>query len=158
MFCVGCGARQGEILSLHHKGVEVVDNFVRLTVSSKTGPHEITATPSCCWAYRDILKHNKKYGISSEPDSLVFPANPHMGLRSLLEAANLYKDKHGRERSARNFRHTYIIFRILNSENLSLKTLADNLNTSVSTIDKHHAEVYNRLNEPDLLSIKNYIL
>ena len=151
IFCVGCGARQGELTSLRHNGVERVSNFVRLTVKGKVGEHEITAMPSCRDAYEAILKHNKKYGISSDPDALVFPQNPHMSLRSLLKAAKLYEDKQGRERSARNFRHTAIMYRILNSENLSLKTIADNLNTSVSTIDKHYAEISNRLNEPQLL-------
>jgi len=160
IFSVGCGARTYELLGLKHKGVEIVhregeEDFVRLTVSGKTGPHEITALPSARWAYRDILKHNEKYDILSEPDSLVFPQNPHMSLRSLLKKAELYEDKFGRPRSARNFRHTAIMFRILNSENLSLKKIADNLDTSVATIDNHYAEISNRFNEEDLLSMKS---
>ena len=47
------------------------------------------------------------------------------------------------------------MFRILNGENLELKTIADNLDTSVQTIDKHYAEVFNRLIEPELLSMKS---
>jgi hypothetical protein len=160
IFAVGCGGRTYEILGLKHKGVQIVhregeESFVRLTVNGKTGAHEITAMPSSRWAYRDILKHNEKYGISSEPDSLVFPQNPHMALRELLKAAGIYEDKFGRPRSARNFRHTSIMFRLLNSQNLDIKALADNLNTSVATIDNHYAEISNRLNEEDLLSMKS---
>jgi len=47
------------------------------------------------------------------------------------------------------------MFRILNSENLSLKKIADNLDTSVATIDNHYAEISNRFNEEDLLSMKS---
>ena len=50
IFCVSCGARQGEIMSLRHNGVEAVDNLVRLTVSRKIGPYAITGMPSCRWA------------------------------------------------------------------------------------------------------------
>ena len=57
ILCVSCGARQGEVMSLRHKGVEAVDNFVRLTVGRKTRLYEITEMPSCRWAYGDILKH-----------------------------------------------------------------------------------------------------
>ena len=39
------------------------------------------------------------------------------------------------------------MFRLLNAQNLDLKALADNLNTSVATIDNHYAEISNRLNE-----------
>jgi len=123
IFCVSCGARQGEIMSLRHKGADVVDNFVRLTASRKTGPCEIAAVPSCRRAYRDILKHNENYGISLESDSLVFPQNSHIALRSLLKAAKLCEDKQGRERSARNFSHTDIMYIVLNSKKLNIKIL-----------------------------------
>ena len=41
------GARQGECMSMRHKGVEGVDEFVRLTVSRNIGPCPITMMPSC---------------------------------------------------------------------------------------------------------------
>ena len=46
----------------------------------------------------------------------------------------------------------------MNSENLRIKALADNLDTSVQTIDRHYAEISNRLNEPELISMKNATL
>ena len=70
-----------------------------------------------------------------------------MALRSLLKVAKLYEDKQGRERSARNFHHTAIMYRILNSENLSINNISDNLNTRFTTIDKNYSEISNRLNE-----------
>ena len=162
IFAVGCGARHSELMNLKHKNVEVVESgkesFVRLTVSGKTGSHEMSSLPSCRWAYANILKHNEKYGISSAHDDYVFPHDAHMALRELLKDANLYRDKQGRTRSGRNFRHTHIMFRLLNSENLRIKALADNLDTSVQTIDRHYAEISNRLNEPELISMKNATL
>jgi FixJ family two-component response regulator len=47
------------------------------------------------------------------------------------------------------------MFRLLNSENLTLKMIADNLDTSMATIDNHYAEISNRFNEEYLLPMKN---
>lgn len=155
IFAVGCGARISELQSLNHRNVERVDNFCRLTVNGKTGPHEITAISTCRDAYEAIVKHAINYDISHGEDDPVFPFDCSTGLKALLRDCGLYHDKYGRPRTARNFRHTHIMFRILNGENLDLKTIADNLDTSVQTIDKHYAEVSNRLNEPALLSMKS---
>ena len=154
IFAVGCGCRVGEMMSLRHKAVERVSNYLRLTVSGKTGAHETTTMPSARDAYESLIKHNKKWNLPSGENDLVFPENPFEGLKGLLKEAGLYEDKLGRPRNAKNFRHTYIMFRILNSENLNLKAIADNLSTSVQTIDSHYAEVSNRLNEKALVSMK----
>lgn len=101
--------------------------------------------------YQKILQRQKDEGFG-KPDDYVF--QPTCGdkqrayaLRTLqrqfdqlLILADLKKDGHGTSRTLYSLRHTSIMFRLLNADNLDTLTLARNARTSVEMIDRFYAK------------------
>jgi hypothetical protein len=58
----------------------------------------------------------------------------------LLEMTNLKTDNYGQSRTLYSLRHTAIMFRIVNSKNFNLITLARNARTSTEMIDRFYAK------------------
>ena len=77
----------------------------------------------------------------AKPKDLLFPVNPATTIRQLLHAAGLLVDERGERRTAKSFRHTYIMFRLL--ANVDVYSLAQNCRTSVKMIQMHYGSYLN---------------
>ncbi len=87
------------------------------------------------------------------PADLVFPKNPRAQLHELLVLADLHKDERGERRTAKNFRHTFIMFRLL--QGVDVFKLAKNCRTSVKMIEAHYGSYINaRLSKKELTKFK----
>lgn len=85
-----------------------------------------------------------------KPTDLVFPKNPREKLHKLLTLAGLAKDQRGERRTAKNFRHTFIMFRL--SQGVDVYKLAKNCRTSVDMISKHYGSYINsRMSRDELI-------
>jgi integrase len=71
-----------------------------------------------------------------QPTDLLFPINPRKMLHQLFNDAGLLFDEHGKRRTAKSFRHTYIMLRLLRG--IDIYTLAKNCRTSVKMIEQHY--------------------
>ena len=71
-----------------------------------------------------------------QPEKLLFPVNPRETIHVLLEAAGVLLDERGQRRTAKSFRHTYIMLRLLRG--VDVYVLAQNCRTSVKMIQQHY--------------------
>lgn len=71
-----------------------------------------------------------------QPNDLLFPVNPREAIRQLLHGAGVLFNKDGQRRTAKCFRHTYIMLRLLRG--IDAYTLAKNCRTSVKMIEQHY--------------------
>ncbi len=74
----------------------------------------------------------------AKPEDLLFPTNPAAYIHELLSAANvLYtNDTPPKRRTAKSFRHTFIMLRLLNG--VDVYSLAQNCRTSTQMIHQHY--------------------
>ena len=76
-----------------------------------------------------------------QPTDRLFPVNPSATIRALLDGAGLRLDRDGRPRTAKSFRHTYIMSRLLTG--VDVYVLAQNCRTSVKMIQTHYGSYLN---------------
>lgn len=85
-----------------------------------------------------------------KPTDLLFPKNPREKLHKLLTLAGLDKDQRGERRTAKNFRHTFIMLRLL--QGVDVYKLAKNCRTSVDMISQHYGSYINsRMSRDELI-------
>jgi|CXWL01.1.fsa_nt_gi integrase len=72
---------------------------------------------------------------------LIFPVNPRQTIRALLDAAKLLLDENGKRRTAKSFRHTYIMTSLMHG--VDVYVLAKNCRTSVRMIEQHYGSYLN---------------
>jgi len=100
------------------------------------------------------IERRKEAYPEHKPTDLLFPYNPREKLHKLLTLAGLAKDQQGRRMTARNFRHSYIMFRLL--KGVDVYKLAKNCRTSVEVIEKHYGSPINaRLSRDELIKFYN---
>lgn len=71
-----------------------------------------------------------------KPNALLFPVNPRERVQKLFEKAEVLYDERGQRRTAKSFRHTYIMRSLL--ANVDVYVLAKNCRTSVQMIEQYY--------------------
>jgi len=70
------------------------------------------------------------------PNDLLFPNNPRETVEKVLSETQLLFDERGQKRTAKSFRHTYIMTSLLH--NVDVFVLAKNCRTSVDMIQQYY--------------------
>lgn len=74
--------------------------------------------------------------MNPRPNDLLFPVNPRESVQEVLKAAELLFDERGQRRTAKSFRHTYIMNSLLAT--VDVYVLAKNCRTSVDMIQQYY--------------------
>jgi hypothetical protein len=144
LFSVHSGLRQGELMSVRRKDVEVFvgkdddrnKDYLMVNVRGKTGERRVVAMMGAVRAFERLCERN-----NLTDDDVLFPQNHRDGLNELLKVANLKYDSMGRTRNSKSFRHTYIMTRILKSGGRAdLMKLARNCGVSPEVINRHYPQ------------------
>jgi len=152
-FAVNTFFRPGDLFTLQHKHVEIVERattrYLKLTPPpSKGHSMPIISMPPAVDVYRRLLARQKACGFGNPDDYVFFPDRPNrdyakeLGRRlfgRLLEAADLKTNARGERFNLYSLRHSAIMFRLINAKDLDLLTLARNCRTSVEMIDRFYA-------------------
>jgi integrase len=123
--------------------------FVRVTggkLSYLKGPSLMIGLVGAVTAYESL----KARYPEAAPKDLLFPINPRDKVRELLEAAGLLKDDKGQTRTAKNFRHTFIMTRLMHGTDVYV--LAQNVRSSVKMIQLHYGSYLNSQMKRDELT------
>lgn len=145
MFLVHTGLRVDEAFHVCHRDISLDEKdprFCYITVRGGKLAYTMKATEciglvGAVSAIERRRKANPEYKLSD----LLFPSNPREKLHELLVAAGLERDERGERRTAKNFRHTFIMLRLL--QGVDVYKLAKNCRTSVSQIERHYGSYIN---------------
>lgn len=146
-FMVNCFLRPSEWPDLRHRHIVVREGqhpHLEITVmKGKTGVRVARSMPSAIKHYRRIaartgddldgfvfkpLYHNRETAQQKMRDSF----------EALLKAAGLTHDRFGRKRTAYSLRHSALMFRILNGDNVDLLALAKNAGTGIPMLERFY--------------------
>jgi site-specific recombinase XerD len=162
-FLVNAFIRPGDLFVLKHRHIEVCKNddgkeYLRLDFpSSKGHAAPVITMPNAAGIYRRLLQRR---GTVAPNDYLFMPARKNRRtaqelvrrqFNAVLVELGLKLNGKGEPRSMYSLRHSAITFRLLNSENLDLLTLARNCRTSVEMIDRFYARSLTAEMNRDLL-------
>lgn len=154
LFMVNTFIRPTDIKVIRHRDVEVVSRgskYLRLTHPPTKGHADPVISMELAVKVYDRIKARQLALGYGGPDDFVFqphrgPAQRAYALRTLqrqfdqlLILTDLKNDAQGKSRSLYSLRHTAIMFRLVNAENLDSLTLARNARTSVEMIDRFYA-------------------
>jgi len=145
MFMVHVGCRVDEALCIRYQDCVVAKNNQKYSYITITGgklaylmkPTKMVGMAGATTAIRRRKEENPNH----KPTDIIFPYSPRDLLVKLLSRTNLLYDDRGQRRSAKCFRHTYIMFRLL--RNVDVYKIARNCRTSVSQIEKHYGSYIN---------------
>ncbi len=157
MFLVHTGLRVDEALCVRHEDIsydKLDDTLCYVTVRGGKLAYRMKATEciGLVGATRAV-ERRKAASPNAKPTDLLFPKNPREKLRELLTAANLQKDERGERRTAKNFRHTFIMLRLL--QGVDVYKLAKNCRTSVKMIESHYGSYINsRMSKDELTKMQ----
>lgn len=91
---------------------------------------------------------------NAQPKDLLFPVNPREMIHQLLDGAGVLLDERGQRRTAKSFRHTYIMMRLLHR--VDVYKLARNCRTSVKMIEQHYGSYINaRMSKDELTKFRS---
>jgi hypothetical protein len=153
-FMVNAFLRPGDLFVLQNKHVQIKTaedgtRYLRLDFPSSKGHDDpVISMPAAVPIYERALQRQKVAGYGKPDDYLYLPERKNRGTakevvrRLFNEALRLCKLKvnaKGEEHTMYSLRHTAIMFRLTNSENLDTLTLARNCRTSVEMIDRFYA-------------------
>jgi integrase len=96
------------------------------------GTSEMIGLPGAVVAFKKL----KLLMLNHQPNDLLFPVNPHVRIRELFAKAGLLHDERGLRRTAKSFRHTYIMRSLLHG--VDAYVLARNCRTSVKMIEQYY--------------------
>jgi integrase len=114
----------------------------------RKGPTEIIGLPGAVSAF-DRLKTVRYPHISPPPNDLLFPKNPRETIQEVLTKSGLLFDQHKKRRTAKSFRHTYIMASLRYKVNLF--AIAKNCRTSVDMIEQYYgSHATARMNQDEL--------
>ena len=80
--------------------------------------------------------HLQQITSNPQPNDLLFPVNPRERVQELFEKAAVLYDERGQRRTAKSFRHTYIMRSLI--AGVDVYVLAKNCRTSVKMIEQHY--------------------
>ena len=144
---VGTFLRPSEWKDLRQKDVRIVDGehrYLLITVTKgKTRPRQVVSMPSVIRIYQSILKRD---GV--DPERHIFKARYRNrttayermrdSFEALLEETGLANDQFGRKRVIYSLRHTALMLRLLNGDNVDHLMLARNAGTSVNQLERFY--------------------
>ena len=141
IFAVHTGLRVQECLRVRYGDISIKnkqkgDKEIRFEVQGKTGLRRVRGTIGAVRAVERLKKRNEP-----KPNDLLFPHNHKDGLNALLKECGLKQDRHGRERNAKSFRSTFIMFGLLRG--LKDRDIADNCGNTPDIIHKYYAKYIN---------------
>ena len=147
LILVNTGMRPGtETYNLKWKHVEEFEQkdlkFIRFWVSGKTGERELIARHN---VRRYLNRIESRFEVC-KPNDYVFRLRSGKRTKDLqqtfeqcLKSGDLEEDRHGAIRTLYSMRHTYATFQILNG--VDYHTLAKNMGTSISMLEKHYSHL-----------------
>ena len=96
----------------------------------------------------------KRLTPNAQPNDLLFPVNPRETIHQLLDQAGLLLDERNQRRTAKSFRHTYIMLRLIRG--VDVYKLARNCRTSVKMIEQHYGSYINaEMSKDELLKFRS---
>ena len=155
LFMANTPIRPTDLRILKHKHIAIVrapNQFLRLThPPTKKHSSPVISMPSTIELYEKMRARHLAEGYEDIGETHLFqPQHPqnrdyalqqiHRQFDYLLEMTNLKTDNYGQSRTLYSLRHTAIMFRIVNSKNFNLITLARNARTSTEMIDRFYAK------------------
>lgn len=158
MFLVHTGLRVDEAFHVRHQDISPDEKDPKLcyiTVRGGKLAYSMKAT-ECIGLMGAVsaIARRKKASPEHKPTDLLFPINPREKLHELLVAAGLDRDERHTRRTAKSFRHTFIMLRLL--QGVDVYKLAKNCRTSVSQIERHYGSYINaRMNRDELSKFNN---
>lgn len=151
-FMVNSFIRPTDLKNMQHKHVEIVrenHTYLRLTLPESKGHGKPIATLEKAVDVYENLKAANTEDELAEADHYVFMpefTNRETALRRLQQQFNYLLDDldfkqgpRGEERTIYSLRHTCIMHRLLDADNIDLLTLARNARTSVEMIERFYA-------------------
>lgn len=151
LFMVNTFVRPTDIKVLQNKHVEIVRKpnlFLRLVhQGTKKHSQPMVSMPIAVEVYERQVEYQKQRNYGKPDDYVFMPehANREYALvqlrrqyEYLLEKTALKKDAKGNVRTLYSLRHTAIMFRLTNADNLDMFTLAKNARTSVEMIQRFY--------------------
>ena len=144
VFMVNTFLRPSEWADLRQRHVKVIDGDTpHLEIAmgqGKTGPRVVLSMPRAISVYKRMIARN-----GQDPDGFLFrpdltnrqTAKERMrdSFEVLLNATGLKHDAFGKPRTIGSLRHTSLMFRFEEGENVNLRTLADNAGTSIKQLE-----------------------
>ena len=154
IFMVNTFLRPSDSRQLRHRNIEVIQNskasYLRISTEfSKTICTPVISMPLAVDIYLKQLKIQKLQGYGKPSDFVFVPEYENRKFAYELlrrqftvvcKSAGLDVSPTGDMRSVYSLRHTAIMFRLLDSNNVDLLTLARNARTSVDMIDRYYAK------------------
>jgi integrase len=144
--------RYEDITEIHKKDPEKLNDKPYLYVRVKGGKLSYLKAPSLMIGLSGAVTSFFKLKTlfpNAGPKDLLFPKNPRDKVHQLLEAAGLLKDDTGHTRTAKNFRHTFVMSRLLHGT--PVLALAQNIRSSVKMIQLHYGSYFNsKMNREEL--------
>ncbi|MBK9306894.1 MAG: site-specific integrase [Nitrospira sp.] len=138
------GMRVDEALQVRFEDVTIVSDakprpclFVQVKggkLSYRKGTTEMIGLHGALGAFEELQRIMRPR--HPHPHDLLFPVNPRDTIQELLKAAGLLLDERGQRRTAKSFRHTYIMNSLLH--NVDAFVLAKNCRTSVDMIQEYY--------------------
>ena len=153
IFMMNTFIRPTDIKILQHKHISIMrENDVYLRLShpyTKQHSNPVVSMPRAVEIYQEILKRQKDEGYGKSDDYVFMPEHKNRAyviqqfqrmFNHVLSSTNLKKDSFGEDRSLYSIRHTSIMFRLIESENLDILFLARNARTSPEMISRFYAK------------------
>lgn len=161
--------RPTDLKNMQHKHVEIVREkctFLRLTLpESKSHDKPIVTLEKAVDVYKKLTAAHAKNDLAAADHYVFMPEfeNRDTALRRLqqqfnylLDDLNFKQGPRGEERTVYSLRHTCIMNRLLDGENIDLLTLARNARTSVEMIERFYAsQLTGEMNIDALQSVRN---
>jgi hypothetical protein len=168
-FMVHSFIRPTDLKNMQHKHVEVVrgdHTFLRLTLPESKKHDKPVATLEKAVVLYERMNATRTEANCAGPDDYVFMpeyTNRDTALRRLQQQFNHLLDdlgfkqgSLGEERTIYSLRHTCIMFRLLDGDNIDLLTLARNARTSVEMIERFYAsQLTGEMNIDSLHSVRS---
>jgi len=169
VFNVNVFVRLSDLKLLKHRHVQMVEDdtsryLIISPIRSKTVDRDSASMEAAVDVYKRLLERHRAKGFGKQDDYVFFPQYPNReyALQTLrrqfefvLESAELKLDARGRARTIYSLRHSALMFRLLNGENVDIFFLARNALTSVNQLERFylsHAE--SRMKIENLQSFK----
>lgn len=145
MFLVHTGMRVDETLYVRYQDIAPDKDDAEICyITVRGGKLSYLMKPSECIGLSgatSAIKRRREAQPDHKPSDLLFPINPRERVHELLVKAGLDRDERDERRTAKNFRHTFIMLRLL--QGVDVYKLAKNCRTSVKMIESHYGSYIN---------------